>query len=260
MATGYRPSPAWSLTYEDGLLVLSAGADRLYGIDDLDDESAAELLAAWERGNVSPDALSTRARAAAEELLEAGAVESAVAVRTKVALRWVGRPDEELERQLGAGIGASRDLRPAAEDAELVLVVRTTGRLVEAYDEAEPISVPHLLLDVAYHHTVSIGPLVVAAETACLACLAGRIGRLWGDPPPPPRPALLRSPALAAGLAVLELDRAAAGDYRLAGTTAAYDVESHKVTTGTVYKLPWCPACGDGGEANGRIELPWSDR
>lgn len=262
MPNGYRPSPAWILTNEDGLLVLSAGADRMYGLDDLDDETAAELLASWEQGSICPDVLSTRARQAAEELIEAGAVElpETIATRSAVALRWVGEPDNALERQLNGGIATSAALRPATNDADVVLVVRTTGRLVEAYDDAEPISLPHVLLDVAYHHTLSIGPYVVLGETACLACLAGRIGRLWGDPLPPPRPAVLRSPALAAGLAVLELENIAADDFRLAGATVAYDLESHGVTVAPIYKLPWCPACGDGAETNGRIDLPWSDR
>jgi len=201
-----------------------------------------------------------RAREAATELIEAGAIESpGDAVMSAVELRWVGRPDEALDRHVRLGVDESDLLRQATEDADLMLLVRTTGRLVEAYDDAEPIAIPHLLLDVAYHHTVSIGPLVVAGETACLACLAGRIGRLWGDPPPPPRPAILRSPALAVGLAVLELERAAAGDLRLAGRTAAYDLESHDVTTGSVYKLPWCPVCGDRAQADGRIALPWAE-
>jgi bacteriocin biosynthesis cyclodehydratase domain-containing protein len=174
-----------------------------------------------------------------------------------VAVRWVGKPDEGLEQLLSAGIAASAALSFGEGEGGLLLYVRTTGRLVEAYDAPEPVSTPHLLLDVAYHHTVSLGPLVVAGETACLACLAGRIGQLWGDSQPPSRPAMLDSPGLAAALAVRELEKTSGGDVRLAGATAAYDFDSHQVNIGAVYRLPWCPVCGDGGEIDGRIELAW---
>jgi hypothetical protein len=50
----------------------------------------------------------------------------------------------------------------------------------------------------------------------------------------------------------------ASGDVRLAGTTVAYDLDGHGVTLGAVYRLPWCPICGDGGASSGRVELPWT--
>lgn len=263
MGTGYRPSAAWRVAYEGGLLLLTAGADHVLGIEDVDEDSAHELLSAWESGRVEPEDLTDGARLAIPDLIDAGALVRApaatVAAVAAVAVRWVGRCDEELGRHLSDGLAASRSLRAGGDDAELLLFVRTTGRLVEAYAGADAPDVPHLLLDLTYHHTVSVGPLVAAGETACLACLAGRIGQLWGDPPPPARPAILESPALAAALAIRELEKVAAGDVRLAGATAAYDLESHRVTSGSVYRLPWCPVCGDGGDAGaGRIDLPWS--
>ncbi len=260
MRGGYVPSTAWRLSYEDGLLVLSAGADRAYGLEDVGERAALELLEAWERGSVEPEELSSPARNAAEELIQAGALSRGVAegALRAVEVRFVGQHEAELERHLSVGIAASGALRLADGDAELLLYVRTSGRLFEVYESAEPVLVPHLLLDLAYDHTISLGPLVYAGETACLACLAGRIGRLWGDSQPPPRPAMLEGPALAAALATRELEKVAAGDVRLANATAAYDFETHHVTVGAVYKLPWCPVCGDGAETNGRIDLPWS--
>jgi bacteriocin biosynthesis cyclodehydratase domain-containing protein len=257
---GYVPSAAWRLSYEDGLLVLSAGADRAYGVEDVDERAALELLEAWERGSVEPAQLSSAARTAVEELIQAGALSggAAEAAPRAVEVRFVGERDGELERHLSNGIAASGVLRLADGDADLLLYVRTSGRLVDIYESAEPVLVPHLLLDLAYDHTISLGPLVFAGETACLACLAGRIGRLWGDREPPQRPAMLESPALAAALATRELEKVAAGDVRLANATAAYDFETHQVTVGAVYKLPWCPVCGDGAETNGCIDLPWS--
>ncbi len=239
--------------------MLSAGADRVYALDGLDEVAALELLGAWEGGAVELGTLSESARSAAEELIGTGALEGdGVPEPQSLEVRWVGERDEPLDAHLTAGFSESSALCEADGDAHLLLFVRTTGRLLEVYESARPEPTPHLLLDLAYHHTVSLGPLVLAGETACLACLAGRVGSLWGDPEPPPRPAILDSPALAAALAVRELERAAAGDVRLANATAAYDLDAHGVTVGSVYRLPWCPVCGDGGETPGRIALPWS--
>ena len=259
MPDDYVPSPAWRVSFESGLLVLNAGADHLFAVDDVDEATAAELIDAWERGRVSPACLSPPAREVVDELA-AGEIlvdRSRPRRARAVAVRWAGRPDPGLERHLRAAIDESPVLRPADTTPDVTLVVRTTGRLVELYDGDGVPATPHLLLDVAYHHTVSLGPLVVVGETACLGCLAGRIGACWGDPEPPGRPAMAESPALAAALALRELEAVAGGDVRLANATAAYDLNAHRVKVGAVYKLPWCPTCGDRSAPEGDIDLPW---
>ncbi len=254
------PSPAWRASLDDGILVVSAGADVVHAAVDLDEESARQLLDGWERGAIDPTQLRLRARETLEALDGAGAVRRGPEAErpTDVKVRFAGMVEPRLERWLRDALDDSQVVHRCDDDADLVLVVRTTARLVELYDDARPEPTRHLLLDLAYHHTVSLGPFVVPGETACLACLAGRIGSLWGDAPPPDRPAVLESPALAAVLAVRELERLARGDFRLANATVAYDLYAHRVVTCPVYRLPWCPACGDEAAAPpGHIELPW---
>lgn len=260
MPDDYVPSPAWRVSFESGILVLNAGADHLFAEDDVDEATAAELLVAWERGRVSAGELSPRGRQIVDELAASEILVGSSQERRPqtVAVRWVGRTDPGLERHLRAGIGESPTLCPTDEPPDVTLVVRTTGRLVELYERDGVPTTPHLLLDVAYHHTVSLGPLVVVGETACLGCLAGRIGAYWGDPEPPRRPAMVESPALGSALAVRELEAVAAGDLRLANATAAYDLRAHRVSAGAVYKLPWCPTCGDRSAPDGAIDLPWA--
>ena len=255
----YVPSPAWRISFENDLLVLNAGADHLFAIDQVNEATAAELLDAWERGRVSGDDLSPRAREVVEELAASKILVDRSPQRAPrvTAVRWVGHVDPGLDRHLQAGIAESPTLLLPDGQPDVTLVVRTNCRLVELYEAGVP-STPHLLLDVAYHHTVSLGPLVVLGETACLGCLAGRIGACWGDPVPPDRPAMVQSPALGAALAVRELEAVAADDVRLANTTAAYDLRAHHVSLGAVYKLPWCPTCGDRSAPRGDIDLPWA--
>ena len=261
MGICYVPDSEWRLIFDHGLLVLSAGADRLYAMEDVAEETANELIERWDQeqldaAELSPPALELLSRLVDVGLLRRSSVDE---LPQRIGVRWAGEPDHDLGNRLRDFLAGSDFLEPSVDAIDVVLVVRTTARLVELYRSPEAIPVPHLLLDVAYHHTISIGPLVFTGETACLACLAGRVNHLWGDPEPPARPSALRAAPLAAALAVLELEKVAGGDYGLANATVAYDLESRRLVAGAVYRLPWCPVCGDGGESAGMVDLPWTN-
>jgi len=261
VAAPYVPSAAWRASLDDGTLVVSAGADLVLADESLDVQSAQQLINGWRDGQIDVEQLSHDARKTLQQLEAAGAIgRSREPERaTTVAVRFAGIRDTHLERRLRHDLDESPTLHQVEGEPDLVLVVRTTARLVELYEPSGPEDIPHLLLDLAYHHTVSLGPLVVPGETACLGCLAGRIGAVWGDAPPPARPAALASSPLAAALAVRELETIGAGDLRLANATVAYDVAAHRVTSCPAYRLPWCPVCGDGAAApRGDLELPWA--
>jgi bacteriocin biosynthesis cyclodehydratase domain-containing protein len=259
----YLGSKEWSVTHEGGFLIASAGADELYAIEDVPDETAAELAALWARPAYPAD-LSKGAALLVPQLLNIGALVRDVVPGPPrgVAVIFSGPRDEDLVHAFVAEAAEMRGwslVEPC--EAELTLVARTGGRLVEISDRvSDRLAGPHLLLDVAYNHCISLGPLVFLGETACLACLAGRIGQYWGDPVPPERPAIQRNARLIAGLAALELERAAAGDYSLVNTTVAFDLRRYEVVRHPLYKLPWCPVCGehDRGQRVGLIPLPWA--
>ena len=262
-AIRYFGNPEWSAAYEQGFLILSAGADHLYAIEDVPTDVADELAALWER-HADLARLSSGAARLAPQLLNVGALlrETACGPPAQVAVVFSGRTNDSLLAALAAEAKNQRRWSLAtASEAELTLLIRTGGRLVETSDGLDyPVAGPHLLLDVAYHHTVSLGPLVFPGETACLACLAGRIGQYWGDPPPPATPAIQGETRLIAALAALELDKIAAGDYALVNSTVALDLRRYDVKRHALYKLPWCPVCADRrrGEVVGPIELPWT--
>jgi bacteriocin biosynthesis cyclodehydratase domain-containing protein len=262
LARTYIPNERWSLRFEDGLLVLSAGADELYVLEDATTETGAELAAAWEEGSIDVDSLSHPAHELLTQLLAAGIIgtEPAKDGVARVALQVVGDRVPALEQAIAAALAASDSLTHVAlELSELAVYVRTNGRLMDVYDETPEWQLrPHLLLDAAFDHTISLGPLVFPGDTACLGCLAGRIVHYWGDLRPPPEPATLRHPTLIASLLALELEKVAAGDVGLVNTTIAWDVRSWQINRNAVYKLPWCPLCGelDPPEAVGSIDLP----
>jgi bacteriocin biosynthesis cyclodehydratase domain-containing protein len=259
----YVADPAWALVHDPGLLVLHAGADELFAIEDVSDAVAAELLALWSEPVMDPGSLSRAAGDVFEQLKAAGIVRNVVAARREYALgvRWAGSRDRALAEALAAALPARIALAGAGEEADLVLFVRTDGTLAQLTEDGyAQLATPHLLLDLAFGHTICLGPLVFAGQTACLACLAGRISHRWGDLQPPPRPRMTEHPALAAGLAALAVGEILLRDGRsLVNRTVAHDFATHGVRCDSVYRLPMCPACSTGAAPrSGSIELPWA--
>jgi bacteriocin biosynthesis cyclodehydratase domain-containing protein len=242
-----RPSPAWTLTEQEGSLLVSGGADALYLVATPSAGVASELVAAWRRGVLDRTALSADAGRVLDVLVSARVVELHIeAPARSVAYRFIGEPHP--------AFSAASD----AESASLLVIVRTNGQLSQL--TAMLPDQPHLLVDLAYNHTISFGPLVFPGETACLGCLAGRIAAAWGDAAPPARPAVLESPELIAGLTAIHVSQAFEGTSQLINQTLAYDLQEHEVKRDRVYKLPHCPRCGELEPASGAIELLWAAR
>jgi bacteriocin biosynthesis cyclodehydratase domain-containing protein len=260
----YRASEEWTLSYGAGHLLVSGGADELFALEDVREEVAGELQAAWAEGVLDPGRLSPDAERILPHLLQLGAAVREVRPRPpkSVALGFVGREDEAFAAALRdeAEGGGRLWTLCGSPTAELTLLVRTNARLVDAYPDGHHVPGCHLFLDAAFHHTISIGPVVFPGETACLGCLSGRIGRVWGDAQPPPRPAVQSNTRFLAAMAALELDKIAGGDLGLVNATVTLDLHRYEVKRNALYRLPWCPACGDRdrGEAVGAIALPWA--
>jgi hypothetical protein len=258
------PSDCWTLLDEGGLVVVSAGADELYAIDDATSEAAAELTEAWQARSIDREKLSPAARELLDRLVTAGIARPELSEwpPRKVALLQVGDPAPELDGALLDALGASDALEAAElDESDFAVFVRTNGALIGPYDGVPDWRErPHLLLDTAYHHTISLGPLVFADDTACLGCLGGRIGHLWGDAPPPARPAVQRHATLVASLLAVELEKIAAGDLGLVNATISWDLRRWDIKRNAVFKLPWCPLCGqeEPAELLGSIDLSWT--
>jgi bacteriocin biosynthesis cyclodehydratase domain-containing protein len=260
----YQRDERWQVRRDGEHLLATAGADLLLAVDDVALDVIEEIVALWQADQLDPTGLSAEAADVFEQLKTAGVVRNALAAadRATIEVRVVGR-------HTAAGDAVRSDLAaryrpppssPAVAAADLVVVVRTTGRLDDVMVDYETLTAPHLLVDAAYDHTVSLGPLVFPGETACLGCLAGRLVATWGDPVPPPSPRVQRHPALLVGLVGNEVDKILAGhDRGLVNRTVAYDVDHHTIMAANIYKLPMCPHCGRRGPMPGAIRLPWLD-
>lgn len=261
----YAKSPSWTISHDGvGSLLVSGGADALFEIDDVPASAAAEILASWHSGEFAPEGYSLGARDVFEQLLTVNAVSHRMQPATihTIALHFCGPSHPELERELARQLPARVTIGDGCAP-DLVVLVRTAGTLRDVVgDGCGAGGPPQLLFDIAYEHTVSLGPLVFFGDTACLDCYVSRLTTYWGDPLPPPVAAIQLHPAMIAGILALNVSSIlTGGDRALINATVAYDFTDHRVARSSIYKLPMCPSCGAGSQAaggGGQVDLPWA--
>jgi hypothetical protein len=257
--TAVIADPAWRAQVADEGLVLYAGADLNYLIPDLPAAHAQALAALFEPASapMEPEDQPEGVRLVLPQLRALGAVRPAVLPTPRrprtltVAVRIAGTAMETLTDAL-------LDAFPPVAEPELTLVVRTTATLRELAKLAGELDGPQLLLDVGYHHTASLGPLVVPGGTACLACMSVRAARRWGDPPQPAAPGAADAPGLPVALAVHAISRIGAGSLALLERVVSYRLDEFTATAEDVLPAADCPVCPR--IPVGRATLPWEEQ
>jgi bacteriocin biosynthesis cyclodehydratase domain-containing protein len=259
-------NPRWRLFVEGGHLFLSGGADEIYVVDEIPNLAAAErLLTASRKNNFRSLENDHELAAALRQLRRVGAIAAKVPADTplRASLAWAGDALPLLSKALSRQVSASEDQATwtlDAADAQLVLLVRTNATwrdTIAAYEQNRP-QVPHLFIDLAYRHTLGIGPYVVPGDTACIGCLGHRIAHQWGDAPLPAQPAVNVQHDVVAGLMLNALN-----DFATNGLCTEYvehavslDLRTLSSRRDRVFRLPWCSVCGN-SEIEGRLPLPW---
>jgi bacteriocin biosynthesis cyclodehydratase domain-containing protein len=256
----YRPNKAWDVVYENGLLVLNAGADKLFAIEDVAEEDAHTILALWKQSSFELPNGSKELATILEQLKAAGLLINELGKNSiaKIALKFIGKPNQHLAQETEKQLGKNLRLSPEKE-AEFVVFIRTNAQLKNLLEDYDKVTKPHILVDISFEHSISLGPLVFPGETACLSCLVGRVTTYWGDAVPPQTPAIQNNPVIIAGLLNMELTKILFEYNReLVNHTVAFDFEEHRIKKNSVYKLPMCPVCGTSNiDSLGAIELPW---
>ncbi|MFS8102968.1 hypothetical protein LFM09_38155 [Lentzea alba] len=237
-------------------LVVYAGADLAYLIPDLPRAVAVALAGLFE------PVLRGVTRTVDESRLGEPVRRHVAQLRTLGALRPAGLPTD-VRTPMGVGtlvVGEApaglAELLPHNENPDLLLVVRTTGTLLDLVEVARETKVPHLLLDLAYHHTAAIGPFVVPGAGACLACLAVRAGRRWGDPPPPPHPGATKHD-FPISLAMQAIHNIRNGSLALLDAVVTVNLDEFTTTRESVLPAADCEICP--ALSVGRVSLPWGN-
>lgn len=241
-------SPQWCT--ESGSpteLVLSAGADRRAAIDGLA-PAHLELVAGWSAG--WPVEVPAGVGPLIDRLVEIGALRPETAAVPAIGLVGTDPIASEL-----AGLVTAARLVPVT-DAEVVLMVRTGAGWPT---DGPPLAADQLQLgiDLAFHHTVVIGPLVVPGASACLACLDARVDGFWDRAGVPAAPGVQRwLPAIAA-LVDVQLDLIGQGRSPLVNATATWDLERAAASVEHLYRMTGCPSCQP-TPVPPRVSLQWA--
>jgi hypothetical protein len=255
--TALVADPAWRAQVRaEGLLVF-AGADLIYLVPDVPQADAHELAAVFDGRDVDLETLPPSARAVVPQLQSLGALRPAALPRSgdsrtlSIATQVLGDASPELANALTAAF-------PPISEPDMLVVVRTTARLAELVALGAGLvrsGQIHVLLDLAFHHTIALGPLVVPGAGSCLECLARRAGHRWGDPKPPPAPKAAANPDLPISLTAHALRELGDGSLALLQRTIAYDLRTLTMTAEDVLPSADCETCAR--PHPGRITLPW---
>ena len=234
-------SPHWRLASVEGYLMAQAGADEVFIIDEVRPDEHARLISICEAGHAAAWSQDENLGAAIRQLRRLGLVLPAQALAVmgpRVRLTWLGTSCTAFTESL-----TNQGWQVCSGDAlaSLNLLVRTDASWSHVLDTyaAWHEQGPHLLIDLSCHHTLSVGPLVVPGQTACVECLAHRITRRWGDLPPPAQPQVLRH---AAGVAALLCASTQLGP-ALVERVVTMDLRHLRTTQHRVHPMPGCPAC-----------------
>jgi hypothetical protein len=127
---------------------------------------------------------------------------------------------------------------------DFAVVVRCGGSYADLLTSTSTLAhIPHIFLDASFHHTISIGPVVVPRVSACLACLTTRLGARWAETTPPPIPMVSEHPELLAALSLDEILNWQQGKSLLVGKVRQIDTHTWHTATDTLLKTTPCQRC-----------------
>lgn len=249
----FQKNPAWQLFFDQKTLTLTAGSDASYELDELSENEAEIFYKAWQDDALS--SLKSQFSSLFQKLQKVGAISPRAESFSKplqVAIDWLGAPALPLATTISGRLRENPLLCETADflAADLLVLVRTHQTHKEFLDHYKNLKTakPHLFVDLAYHHTVVIGPLVFPKQTACLECLMLRLVRNWGEEPPVAEPAVVSSVDLISGLLLQQLclfsERKTL--YHLIDRSFWMDVTTLKSGVEVVFRFLECSICAGG--------------
>lgn len=245
----FKLSPQWIVSQSGRSLILTGGADSKYEIE-LDSKDPSFFSSTKSTTSFTRSVLSAQDKRVLEELLIA-----------EIVLPLITKNKTITTALLGDECGLKLDNTATNKDADILVLVRSTSTFAQLLEKTNYpiITKPHLFIDLAYHHTVSFGPLVFPGETACIACLQGRVSTRWGDEIPPKKPrASIAYKGVAEELLRSELMRIQNDDTSLTNKTVSWNFQDRMTKTNQLLKVPLCPICNKNIiDPDGTLPLPW---
>jgi hypothetical protein len=232
-----------------------AGDDERFGLSELDIVEATPLLNAWIANSfTSLETASAVTRKALEKLRILGAVTSGLPPTHKalhVFVMALGEGAQTTVSVLQSFVRSHLQISSSLDqintvDFDLAIVIRSGGSYEDLLTSTRALAtIPHLLVDASFHHTISIGPLVVPGISACLRCLTTRLANRWGETTPPAQPKVSESPELLAALALHEILVWQEGLSLLVGKVRQIDTHTWHTATDTLLRTTPCHRCSE---------------
>ncbi len=246
----YKLLPEWNIFQQGTDLIISGGADARYEIE-LESDELSFFSALKPDSPFTRNQLKKQDDDVLEELITAEIVVPILQKSTTLRVSVIGDGNK-------LGINYHHD----AKTADILLIVRTNSTYIKLLDKIDYKSIvkPHIFVDMAFHHTISFGPLVFPGETACIACLQGRISTRWGDEAPPTSPKAIKDYlGITLELTKIELGKISQNDTSLTNKTISWNFQDRTIKVNQLLKVPICPVCNPNKVSpSGALILPWS--
>lgn len=256
-------SKNWNMFKENEKLFITKGSDEIYFLDEVRDEQVDELYDAYVNNNFDKLLKNSSFSSILSKLEKVGVIykkKLKTRKKIKIYLKYYGIPTVKLKNSIGTILLKSEkiDIVDVIDDCDLLLIIRINGILKEILEGYDKINKPHLFIDLAYSHNISIGPLVFKGETSCLGCFIGRLTKNWGDLVPPSCPDVTKRFELISALINKKVDEFIefGNCPDLINKVWNFNIDSFNSSYNTVYKLPWCPTCGNKYD-NEKLDLSW---
>lgn len=240
--TPFHLTSGWRIDCSEGSLIISGGADALYEVE-LGNPKTSIFTKLKPDTPFTKSELNSNDQRVFEQLAAAEIIVPVLKKGKKLKITVMGE-----KKLLDLGDNEAFTVVPSTSSHDMVVFVRSSGSYSDFLVRVNYYEVqkPHLFIDMAFHHTVSVGPFVFPGETACVGCLYGRVKKLWGDEAPPQKTQVAnRYKNLAAELLITELERIAKGDTSLTNKTVAWNMQDRSVKTNMLLKVSLCPMCGN---------------
>lgn len=252
----YALSPKWTIARTSNSLLISGGADAKYSIDiETEEQSFFETIKPDQAFNIS--SLNSFDKRIFEQLLTAEVIVPLINFGVSTSIATIGDANN-----LNLNNRKKFNFVDIKEAHDFIVIIRTNSSYSNLLSKIDykNINKPHLIIDTTFHHTISIGPLVFPGETACIACLEGRLKSRWEDDTPPPTPAMtVDNQELTTSLLWLELSKIISGDTSLINKTISWNFQNRTVAINQLLKVPICPICNQNKiDLGGILVLPWT--
>jgi hypothetical protein len=239
-------SKQWRLEQRGVELYVFGGQDAIFTID-LEKNNKSFFATLKHGQKFTADTLTLNDRTALEQLISAEVVTPLLGKRVKSGVRIKFKIVSKKSVASAFMLDGASFKQIDSNDYDFLLMIRTNETLKEFLEENNYLELtkPHLFLDLAYNHTISLGPLVFPGVTSCIACLEGRIGMRWGDEKPPSSPQSsneligLAKEWLAVELGKLFKDE----DYTLIDRTVVLDMQNRTINSNKLLTVPLCNYC-----------------